>query len=135
MSGGHGEKAGRLRERAVVALLVEPTVKRAAQRARVSYRQLREWMKSDQDFRRAYQQARRQYLEAALARLQRDVEAARRTLRKNLKAEKSGDQIRAAVAIVTFGVQGSDLLDIRERLEAVEERLLGMEDPERGNQR
>jgi hypothetical protein len=135
MSAGHGEKVGRLRERAVVALLCEPTVKKAAQRAGVSYRQLREWMKADQDFRLAYQAARRQYLENALARLQRDVEAARRTLRKNLRAAKPGDQIRAAVAIVTFGVQGSDLLDIRDRLEAVEERLLGMEESERGTRR
>ena len=129
MSAGHGEKVGRLRERAVVALLAEPTVKKAAQRAGVSYRQLRTWMKTDEGFRLLYQQARRQYLEAALGRLQRDVEAARRTLRRNLKAEKAGDQIRAAVAMITFGVQGSDLLDIRGRLAAIEDRLHGMEGP------
>jgi hypothetical protein len=58
------------RDRAILALLVEPTIVAAAARAGVAEVTLHRWFK-DPQFRREYDQARRRYLDEGAAELAR----------------------------------------------------------------
>jgi len=120
---GHGEKLSRKRDLAVAALLSEPTVAAAADKAGVSERTLRGWLRQSA-FQAAYQAARRQVLEGAIGRLQQAAGEAVETLRRNLSAGRPADQVRAAGLILQHALGTAELLDMAERLEALE-RLLG----------
>jgi hypothetical protein len=110
-----------VRDLAVACLLVSPTVQQAASRARVSYRQLREWLKHDADFKAAYQQARRQAVEHALGQLQAASTAAVAKLRRLLDSKDEGIVLRAAQAILGSTVAATDQLDTLERIEKLEQ--------------
>jgi hypothetical protein len=65
---GHGEKLSRNAERVIAALLTEPTLSDAAKASGVSESSIGRWLKDDA-FSRAYYDARRAALSAAVARL------------------------------------------------------------------
>jgi hypothetical protein len=67
---GHGAKTVAVRERAVAALMSEPTIARAAKRAGVNERTLRRWLAEDQAFKVAYATARRATFQDAMDRIQ-----------------------------------------------------------------
>jgi hypothetical protein len=114
-----GTKGGK-REAAVAALLEEPTVQKAAARAGVGYRTLKQWLAEDREFQELYARARRQLLQHAVGRLQRACGKAVSRLVRALGAGKDADAIRAATAILDRAVSGAELLDVLERLEALE---------------
>ncbi len=66
---GHGLKSNATRERAICALLTEKTIARAGKRAGIAERTLRRWMSDDEDFIRAYEQARRVAFTTAMDRI------------------------------------------------------------------
>jgi hypothetical protein len=68
MAAGHGEKLTRKQEQAIAALLSEPTLEAAAGTAGISVRTLKTWLTLD-DFRRAFDAARRQVLSDTVSRL------------------------------------------------------------------
>jgi hypothetical protein len=121
---GHGEKLSRRRDLAVAALLCEPTVSAAADKAGVSERTLRSWLRRP-DFRDAYQAARRQVLEGAVGRLQQAAGEAVEALRRNLTTGRPADQVRAAGLILQHALGTAEVLDVAERLEALERLLQG----------
>jgi hypothetical protein len=121
---GHGEKKTRKQDLAVAALLSEPTVAAAATRAGVGERTLRGWLRQPA-FQALYQDARRQVLEGAVGRLQQAAGEAVETLRRNLTAGRSADQVRAAGLILQHALGTAELLDMAERLEALERLLQG----------
>jgi DNA-binding transcriptional MerR regulator len=120
-----GPNGGRA-QKALAALLGEPTLARAARTAGVSERTLRYWLRKPA-FLRAYRQARRQVLEAAVGQLQRAAGRAVRTLVKALATEKASDRIRAALGILDRGLRGAELLDMEERLAELERRQAAKE--------
>jgi hypothetical protein len=72
------------------------------------------------DFARAYQEARRQYLEASLGRLQRASGRAVSTLVRLVGSEDVQIAIRAALGVIDRAVKGAEMLDVLARLEALE---------------
>ena len=117
---GHGSKLSRKQEQAIEGLLSEPTVQRAAQRAGVGYRTLKTWLSSDPAFVAAYRAARRQVVEGAITQLQQATRAAVRTLRRNLRCGNPGVEVKASQVILDQAVKAVELLDLEERLAALE---------------
>jgi hypothetical protein len=119
---GHGEKETRLRERAIAALLAEPSIKAAAKTARVSHAALKLWLK-DEAFLKDFREARLRVLERAVALLAGSTTRAVQALRRNLRCGRPADEIRAATAILEHATRGAaDLLDHEGRLRALEEQ-------------
>jgi len=102
---GHGEKMGRKFEQAIAALLDRPTVTEAAAAVGVDESTLRTWLR-DAEFQAAYATARREVLERTVARLLAITGEAVEALRRNLTAEKSADQLRAAALILEYATRG-----------------------------
>lgn len=121
---GHGQKLMRKQERVIAALLSEPTVTAAAEKAGVGERTLRRWLLLP-DFQDAFRAARRQIVEDALSQLQGATGEAVATLRRNLKCGRAGDEIRAAIAILDQSSRATELIDLQERLTALESRTVG----------
>lgn len=109
-------------EAAILALLQQPTVEAAAKACDVGAVTLWRWMQRP-DFQAAYRDARRRALEAAIAALQQAAGEAVETLRRNLRCGHAGAEVRAAVAILEQAHKGAELLDLEERIEALEEAL------------
>jgi hypothetical protein len=111
-------------EQAVAALLQHATIALAAEALGISERSLRTWMARD-DFRKAYQAARRQLLDDAVKVLQRASVTAVATLIKQLNAPRPADAIKAADSILGWTFKGHELLDLEGRLAALEEGATG----------
>jgi hypothetical protein len=124
MSKGHGERLSRKHEQAIVALLGQPTVEKAAQAVGVNEKTLRNWMKLPA-FLAAYRDARREIVEGAITRLQQLCNGAVLTLNRNLTCGTPSVEVRAAEAILDRSCQALDLGDVLERIEALEQRLAG----------
>src|SRR5690242_17241914 len=116
MPGSTGDKRSRKKEQAVAALLAAPTIREAACEARVSERTLRAWLR-EPEFARAFSEARREYLEMAISRLQRASGAATSKLMALLDAADDGVALRAAQGLLDRAVKGAELLDVLARLE------------------
>ncbi len=112
-------KLDRKQELAIVALLQEPTVEAAAQRAGVSPVTLWRWMQQP-EFTERYRAARRQVLEQAIAQLQQASGEAVETLRRNLTCTVASVEVRAALAIIDQAVKGAEVLDLETRIAALE---------------
>lgn len=116
---GHGEKFGTKYHAAIVALLESQTVEEAAGKVGVSPSTVARWMKRE-DFQAAYRKARREVFEIGLSRLQALSVDAVQALKRNLTCGRPMAEIRAAVAVLQFGTQGAELLDVADRLAALE---------------
>src|SRR4051794_18438474 len=125
MARGHGEKMTRKQEQAIAALLTQPTVEKAAEAAGVSANSLKNWLK-DQQFIAAYRAARRQIVERAVGQLQAATRRAVATLRKNLKAPRESDQIRAAALILEHSARGVELWDLAQEVAELRRQLEGL---------
>jgi hypothetical protein len=117
----NGRQFERKAELLISALLSEPTVELAAARANVPYRTAKEWL-SQPIFRQLYAQARQEILSRTVARLLSASRKAVERLEQNLDADRPGDQIRAATAILDRAVAGVETLDLAERVRLLEER-------------
>src|SRR5262245_22492626 len=103
------ESANRRWERAVAALLTEPTVEAAAAAVGVSPATLYRWL-GDPAFASLYRASRRRALEAAVGQLQRASGQAVQALVDALSSRKVGDRIRAAALILDRAAAGVELL-------------------------
>jgi hypothetical protein len=118
---GHGEKRSRKREHAIAALLTAATLGEAARLANIGEATLRRWLR-EPDFAGAYRAARRQALETVVGRLQQSATAAVETLERNLTASAEGVQVRAAQILLEQAFKAVELMDLAERVEALEAR-------------
>src|SRR6185369_356394 len=111
-------------EKAIIALLNEPTTKEAAEAAGVSEVTLWRWLQQA-DFRAAYMEARRLAVQRAIARTQAVTSEAVETLREVMsdKAAKGSERIAAAKAILDYAMKGIELEDHEQRLEELEAKL------------
>jgi len=121
---GHGEKFTRKMEGAIAALLAEPTVELAAARTGVSVVTLQRWQQRP-DFRRRFREARRAVVEGAIAGLQRATAGAVEALERNLHCAVPSVEVRAALGILETAIRGVELVDLVERVEALEEQQKG----------
>src|SRR5688572_30109252 len=67
---GHGAKSAAVRKRAILALMSEKTIGRAAAKCGVNEKTLRRWMAEDAEFKRELAEAQRLAFEAGMQRLQ-----------------------------------------------------------------
>jgi hypothetical protein len=111
-------------EKAIIALLSEPTLKAAAEKAGITEKTLWGWQKEDA-FKAVYMQARRLAVQQATARLQTVTGEAVGVLREvmNDKAAKESERVSAAKAVIELAYRGIDLEDFGKRLEVIETAL------------
>jgi transposase-like protein len=121
MAKGHGQKLGRKKEAAIVALLAHDTIPKAAASIGVHAQSLKNWLK-DEGFRRAFKQARRAVLDDALGHLHAVSREAVDTLRKLLKAKGESVRLGACRAILELGVKLRESIELEERIEALENK-------------
>jgi len=96
-----------------------PTLPAAAQEVGVAEKTLKRWMRED-SFAQEFAKARREFLELALARLQRASGQATTKLMELLDAEDDKLALRAALGILGQAVKGAETMDVLARLEALE---------------
>jgi DNA-binding MurR/RpiR family transcriptional regulator len=120
MTAGHGEKRSRREDVAIAALLTEPTISQAAEKAGVSESTLLRWL-ADPPFQAGYRAARLQVVEQAVSQLQQTTSEAVTTLRRNLTCGVPAAEISAAKAVLDFAVKGVELVDLAERIEHLEQ--------------
>jgi hypothetical protein len=108
-------------EKAISALLSEPTMKSAAQLVKVSEITLIRWLREDA-FRDAYQEARREATKQAIARLQQASSEAVDTLRDVMSRNLSRPSARvsAAKAVLEFSLKAIEIEDLQNRVEQLE---------------
>jgi hypothetical protein len=121
---GHGEKFSRLQTRAIAALLTAPTQGDAAREVGVSERTLHNWLQGPQ-FRAAVRGAAKELLTVTLSRLQAAARDATDTLIRSLNCGNAASEVRAAGLLLENAIKVSELLDLQERVEALESKMGG----------
>lgn len=109
-------------ERAIIALLNEPTIKLAAEAAGVGEKSIYRWM-NEAAFAKAFRRARREAFAHAIALTNRYAPHAVNTLVKVMSDPGAGHSARvsAAVAMLKFGREGIELDDLAARVETLEQ--------------
>jgi transposase-like protein len=118
------EPVSEKQERAIAALLPEPSVKRAAAATEVGESTLWRWLKDD-DFRAAYLDARRKSVQQAAARIQHCTSEAASVVQAitNDGSQPGATRIAAAKAILQNAMAGIELEDYERRLAAIETHM------------
>jgi hypothetical protein len=124
MSNGHGERLSRKQEVAIVALLEQDTVEKAAQAVGVNEKTLRNWQKRP-DFVAAFRAARRNIVEGAITRLQQLATGAILALNRNLTCRIPAVEVRTAQIVLEQSLRALELGDVLERVEELERRIGG----------
>ena len=109
-------------EKAIIALLNQPTMKDAAEVAGISEVTLWRWLQQP-DFRALYMEARRQAVQRAIARTQAVTSEAVETLREVMKCAMPSARVAAAKAILDYALKGIQLDDLEQRLSELEGKL------------
>jgi hypothetical protein len=109
-------------DRAIVALLAEPSIEAAAKTAAVSDVTIWRWMKQPES-RSKLRDARCAVVEGAIGRLQAAATEAVETLRRNLTCGTPSVEVKAAATILDQAVKAVELFDLAERIEHLEARL------------
>jgi len=110
-----------VQEKAIVCLLNEPTIKRAAEAAGVGERTLHRWM-TEPVFGAAYREARRLTFSQAIAVCSHYAAAAVHTLARVLSdpASPPASRVAAASNLLKFSRESIELDDLAARVEALE---------------
>lgn len=118
---GHGEKRSRKQEAAVIALLTEPTVGKAAERVGISESTLYRWMQ-DENFQRLYREAKRNAMDQAISKLQQTSTLAVETLANVMKDKRAPAMARvmAAKTVLELSLKATEIEEVLERVEALE---------------
>lgn len=113
-------------ERAIDALLHDPTLARAAATVGINERTLRRWTRTPV-FRSALLRARREAFSQAIGLTQRYAPVAVATLVKVMNDTGAGAsaKVTAAAILLKFGREGIELEDLAERVEALERGAKG----------
>src|SRR5262245_57812160 len=114
-----GPRLTRLMEAAIAALLTQPTVATAAEKAGVSERTLQLWLKRP-EFASAYRDARRQVVEGAVVRLQQLTMRGVLALNRNLDCGNPSVEVRAAQVVFDLALRAVEVDDLLTRVEALE---------------
>ena len=109
-------------EKAIIALINEPTVKKAAEAVGVSEPTLYRWMR-ETEFSRMYREARRESFRHAIALTQKYAPAAVQTLMKVMQDPGAAHsaKVSAATTLLKFSRESIELDDLAARVEALEQ--------------
>ncbi len=120
-SAGHGAKSAAVRERAILALLSEKTITKAAEKIGIDESTLRRWLADDEAFQTAYASARHAPFQAGISRVQALTAQAVDTLEDLLGAEKYPNvRLGAARTLVEVGIHQHDAEHILHKLDEIE---------------
>ena len=129
---GHGAKSDAVRQKAILALLSEPTIDRAAKHAGINEWTLRRWLSEDEAFKAQYDLVRQSTFQAAMSRIHGLTARAVDTL-EELLGEKKHPSVRlgAARTIAEIGMhqyrRGNHLEEAgRNRSRSAESEVLTM---------
>jgi len=113
--------AERRQEQAIVALLENPTLEKAAAALDVSSVTLWRWMQKP-EFQEAYRKARREAFAQSVARLQHASQAAVGTLLRVMtdRDAPAASRVRAADVVLQTALRGMEVEDISARLDRLE---------------
>jgi hypothetical protein len=118
---GHGAKTDAVRERAILALLSEPTIGQAAARCGLGERTLRRWLTDDQAFQAEYEAARHATFQAAISRIPALTVRAVETLADLLDAAtQPAVRLGAARTVAEIGMHQYDGETILRKLDEIE---------------
>jgi hypothetical protein len=111
-------------ERAIIALLAEPTLKAAAASAGISETTLWRWLR-EPNFKVAYQRARQEALGRATTRLAALVEVAVEALGEIVADRTVSPNVRVSAAsrIVEYALKAAEIEEVQARLEKLEAAL------------
>jgi hypothetical protein len=107
---------------AIAALMLAPTLEKAAEQCGVSASTLLRWQKIPR-FRRALRAARQAALEQAVGELARAAGEAVAALRGCLADPSSGVRVRAAGQLLEYAFRASELFDLAGRVDELEQRV------------
>ena len=113
-------------QKALAALLSEPTIEKAAAKVGVGERTLHTWL-HEPAFAAAYRAARREAVSQAVARLQQ-VSTHAVTVLVNVMANTStppATRVAAAKTVLEMAIKAVELEDLAARLDALEQRMGG----------
>ena len=105
--------------KALAALLANSSIRDAAKDCRLSEETLYRFLR-DPAFLKEYRDAGRQTVENAISRIQQTTSDAVETLQRNLHCESPAVEVRTAQIILENAIKGVEMLDILERVEALE---------------
>ena len=114
-------RKSRKHQEAIAALLGARTIADAARATGIGEKTLRRWL-SEPDFQDAYRSAREEAVRGAVGRLQALLSKATETLERALSCGKPAVELRAAVAAFEQAYKGTELLDLADRIAALEKR-------------
>jgi hypothetical protein len=118
---GHGRKSAAVREQAIVALLTERTLAKAAAKCGLSERTLRRWQNEDAEFKADYEAARTATFQAGMSRIQLLAGQAVNTLEDLLSASESPSvRLGAARTIAEIGIHQHEADAILRKLREIE---------------
>jgi len=108
-------------DQAILALLSEPTISKAASALGVSERTIHRWLE-DETFHRAFRKARREAFAQAIAVTQRYAPMAVHALAKVMTdgSVQASARVSAATALLKFSREALELDDLAARIEALE---------------
>ena len=134
MTPGERGKRPRQEEAAIAALLSEPTIAEAAQKAGISKSTLLRWLAAP-EFKARYRGARRSVVEGAIGRLQQASTQAVDALVRNLTCGTPAVEVGAARSILDQSVKAIELVDLAERVEQLEQASELAAEREKGGRR
>lgn len=110
------------KEKAIIALLQNPTVRDAAEQLQIAERTLWRWLQ-EEPFRQCYLSARREAFSQAMSLLQQYIGEAVNVLRKVMNNQDTTDsaKVNAAKAIIETGFKAVELVDLESRITELEE--------------
>ena len=112
----------RKQDRAIIALLTEPTVEAAARSADIAPATIWRWAQQP-EFKSRLRDARRAVVEGAVGRLQQAATEAVDALQRNLTCGTPSVEVKAATVILDQAIKAIELFDVVERVEHLEARL------------
>ena len=128
---GHGAKSQAIRDKAILALLSEKSIAKAAAKCGLSERTLHRWLTSDAAFQAQYAEARRATFEAGMSRVQSLMVKAIETLEELLdETEHPNVRLGAARTLAEIGIHEHDADVIVQKLEQIEEHQRHYGDPQ-----
>jgi hypothetical protein len=123
-AGGQTGKRERLEDRALAALLSQPTIAQAAAVAGISESTLARWL-AEPSFRARYREARRLVVEQAISTLQQATSEAAEALQRNLTCGVPAAEISAAKTILDQAFRGMEVIDLAAEVAELKRQLDG----------
>jgi len=123
---GHGQKLSRNQEKAVIALLTEPTLQAAAEKVGIGETTLYRWMQL-KEFDEQFRAAKREAFNQAIGRLQQASTMAVDTLCTIMESDTATDssRVRASEIVLNMSLKAIEMQDIEKRLTEIEEHVKG----------